>query len=79
MQPVFKDGSLESVEPYDMKRFNVLLKHTNVNHVRVFNQGGNKIGLNDIQEKDLELKVGALVDKKLEEQSGGRQIRNPFN
>jgi len=69
MQPVFKDGVLGTIEPFSVERVETLLKHVNIDHVRVFNQdSGNNVGLDSIEEQNLKTKINALVDKRLEEQ-----------
>lgn len=69
MQPVFKDGALGTVEPFNIAQAEALLRHTNVDHIRVFNQGsGNEVVLEDIKEKDLETKISTLINKRFEEQ-----------
>ena len=70
MQPVFKDGALGTIEPFSVERVETLLKHVNIDHVRVFNQdSGNNVGLDSIEEQNLKTKINALVDKRLDDKS----------
>jgi L-lactate utilization protein LutC len=88
MQPVYKDGSLgQEINVNNQKEFeeklNALMKqHESIDHVRVFNKEdpeSNKVGLSEIENKDLETKIESLIEKKLKEAEQRNDILKTFN
>jgi hypothetical protein len=76
MQTVYKDGSVGMGMIFNEILLSSLIQDPAVDHVRVFNlDGGNKIGIPQIEDSVLE----AMVEKKIESTLQKREILNTFN
>ena len=70
MQQVFTDGSLGAVRPFDPELLEKFIQDKNVDHVKLFDlEHGNKVGIPEIEEKNIEMTVERIVDKKLKDRA----------
>jgi len=70
MQQVFTNGSLGAARPFDPELLEKLLQDKNVDHVRLFDlERGNKVGIPEIEEKNIEMTVERIVDEKLKDRA----------
>lgn len=83
MQQVFNDGRLGEIQELFEETYKEQIEKAmsvpGVDHVRVFRQGGNKVGIPQIEDSILDEKVEALVEKKLDLALQKRDIINAYN
>lgn len=75
MQEVYRNGALGEIIDFSNEALVESLKKDQVDHVRIFNkETGNKIGLNQVDEKTIE----DIVERKLLEHEQREKLRSDY-
>jgi len=70
MQQVFTNGQLGAEMQFDPELLAKFIQDKNVDHVRLFDlERGNKVGIPEIEEKNIEMTVERIVDEKLKDRA----------
>lgn len=78
MQAVYTDGTLSSIKPLENAVMDKWLSSELVDHVKIFNENGNNVGTEAIQDKLLEKRIENMVEQKIKELQGKKDVMNEY-